>query len=353
MKVLQLIDSLAIGGAERMAVNMANVFCDNRIENVLVCVRSNGPLIAFLPENFKVVELNKNSFFDIGAFRKLSVVIKRERPDIIHAHSTSIYWAIVLKFFFPKIKLVWHDHDGLSEGLKETDRKTLKFFSGYIDGIISVNHILKFWSERNMRGKKIIYLRNFPYLKPLITERKEKFIILHLANLRPQKDHFTLIEAIRILKERDLETFEVWCAGADNGDSYSLSLRKIINEYDLEGEIKFLGEVENTNSLLAKASLGVLTSISEGLPVSLLEYGLAALPVVVTNVGQCAEVVGHSQIPVLISRQNQDELVEAIEWHIKNRDESIQWGLSFKNRIITEYGSINFVNDYLDFIKDI
>ena len=353
MKVLQLIDSLAIGGAERMAVNMANVFCDKQIENVLVCVRSNGPLFAFLPENYKVVELNKKSFFDLISFRKLSLVIKRERPDIIHAHSSSIYWAIALKLFFPKTKLVWHDHDGLSEKLKDTDRKTLKLFSGYIDGIITVNHILKFWSERNMRVEKIIYLKNFPYLKPLKTEIKEKFIILHLANLRPQKDHFTLIEAIRILKKRDLVTFEVWCGGTDASDSYSESLREKIKEYDLEGDIKFLGGVVNTNSLFAKASLGVLSSISEGLPVSLLEYGLAALPVVVTNVGQCAEVVGHSQIPVLISPQNSEELVEAIEWHIKNRDESIKWGLSFKNRIIAEYGSLNFVNNYLEFIKDI
>jgi glycosyltransferase involved in cell wall biosynthesis len=353
LKIIQLVDSLAIGGAERMAVNMANVFSDNRIENILVCARLTGPLFAFLPENLKVVELNKKSFFDLISFRKLSLVIKRERPDIIHAHSSSIYWAIALKLFFPRTKLVWHDHDGLSERLKDTDRKTLKLFSGYIDGIITVNQILKSWSERNMRVRRIIYLRNFPYLSPVTPVLKDKYIILHLANLRPQKDHFTLIEAIRLLKNRELDSFEVWCAGADNGDSYSSSVRKIVKKYDLEREIKFLGGVVNTNSLLAKASLGILSSISEGLPVSLLEYGLASLPVVVTNVGQCSEVVGDLKSAILISPRKPEELADAIQWHMHNKDESVKWGLNFKNHIEMEYGSSGFLRNYLNFIVDI
>ena len=43
------------------------------------------------------------------------------------------------------------------------------------------------------------------------------------------------------------------------------------------------------------ADCGVLSSVSEGLPVSLLEYGMAGLPVIVTDVGQCAEVVGNGR----------------------------------------------------------
>jgi glycosyltransferase involved in cell wall biosynthesis len=353
VKILQLIDSLAIGGAERMAVNMANVFCENRIENILVCARSNGALFAFLPGNVSLVELNKKSFFDLVTFRKFYILIKRERPDIIHAHSSSIYWAIALKFFYPRIKLIWHDHDGLSEKLKDSDRKILKLFSGNIDGIVSVNQILKFWAVRNMRVKKIIFLRNFPYLSQATRELKDKFIILHLANLRPQKDHFTLIEAVRILKNMEMESFEVWCAGADNGDLYSSSLREMVKEYDLWHEIKFLGGVVNTNTLLAQASLGILSSTSEGLPVSLLEYGLASLPVVVTNVGQCAEVVCNGLYGTVVQPSNPSELAEALVWHISNQTESKRFGLNFQKHVIKEYGSENFFENYMSFINDI
>ena len=61
-----------------------------------------------------------------------------------------------------------------------------------------------------------------------------------------------------------------------------------MEEYNLNDIIQIAGSVVDTSSLLASADIGVLSSIFEGLPLSLLEYGLAGLPVVVTDVGQSA-----------------------------------------------------------------
>lgn len=337
-----------------MAVNMANAFIDNNIDNVLVCARTSGPLKKFIPEDAKFVELKKSSSFDLLAFMKLLRTIKAEKPDVVHAHSTSIYWGVAIKFFMPAIILIWHDHDGLSESLDDSNRKILKRLSPYINGVVAVNEILKQWSLRNMKTKNIVFLRNFPYLKNLDASiKRDKNIILHIANFRPQKDHFTLIKAIKMLKENTSISFEVWCAGSDINTSYSRSIKNTVKEFNLESEIKFLGSVEDTTGLLENATIGILTSQSEGLPVSLLEYGLAALPVVVTNVGQCSEVVGNGKFGVVVSPSNPHELYEALLNCLENKEESINLGFAFQQHVARTYGHQNFIFEYSKFINEL
>lgn len=354
MKVLQLIDSLNIGGAERMAVNMANAFNDNNIDNVLICARTSGPLEKFIPEGTKFVELKKSSSFDLLAFMKLVRIIKAESPNVIHAHSTSIYWAIAIKFFMPAVILIWHDHDGLSESIDDSNRKILKWLSNYINGVVAVNEILKQWSLRNMKTKNIVFLRNFPYLKNLNpSHRSGRNIILHIANLRPQKDHFTLIKAVKVLKESSQSPFEVWCVGNDNQDNYSRSVKNMVKEFNLEEEVKFIGSADDITGLLENATIGILTSQSEGLPVSLLEYGLAALPVIVTDVGQCSEVVGNGKFGVVVSPSNPRELYEALLNCFKNKEESSKLGFSFQQHVARTYGHQNFIFEYSKFINEL
>jgi len=354
LKILQLIDSLEIGGAERMSVNMANVFSNNRIDNILICTRKKGILASFLPKNTLLVELNKKSFFDLIGLFNLINLVRKERPTLVHAHSTSIYWGCIIKIFFPRIKLLWHDHFGNCEGLTDSNRKGIQYISRYIDGIVAVNDILIQWSKRNMRSKNVVFLKNFPYLKELdFSTRDSTIVILHLANLRPQKDHFNLVEAIRHLKKRISSPFEVWCAGKDFSDNYSKELKSKISEYQLEDCIKFLGSVEDTNSLLEKATIAVLCSKSEGLPVSLLEYGLAGLPVVATNVGQCSEVLGNGQHGILVPPSNPILLAEGIERYLVESDFAMLTGMEFKKHVEQEYGASKFMKEYLELIYSI
>jgi glycosyltransferase involved in cell wall biosynthesis len=350
LKILQLIDSLSIGGAERMAVNMANAFADNKIENALVCTRTSGPLEKFVPENTKFFELRKGSSLDLIAFISLIRIINSVKPEIIHAHSTSIYWGIALKFFRPSTKLIWHDHDG---NRKFERNFWLKLVLNFSNALVVVNQDLLEWSMNEIPNKKVALIVNFPYLNLRIDEKKRREMILHLANLRHPKDHLILIDAARILKTRNKLNFKICCAGNDNDDEYSNNLKNRIREYDLENEIDIIGAVNDTGELLTSAAIGVLCSSSEGLPVSLLEYGLAALPVVVTNVGQCAEVVGHGKFGTVVAASNPRKLADALEWHIQNRADSINLGAKFKQHVEENYGSQRFIKDYQKMLNDL
>ena len=148
MKILQLIDTLSLGGAERMSVNIANVLAENGIESYLVASRKGGPLQQFLLPNVKYYSLDKKNGLDIKGFYRLIRLVKQIKPDIIHAHSTSVYWAIGLKLFVRKSKVTWHDHYGLSDTLKNNDRFWLKLFSKWLDGVIVVNAVLEICAKK-------------------------------------------------------------------------------------------------------------------------------------------------------------------------------------------------------------
>lgn len=350
MKILQLIDSLNVGGAERMAVNISNALFDNKIENIVVCTRRKGPLLEFLPKSIKCISLNKRSSIDIFALILLVRIVKREKPQFLHAHSTSIFWGVFVKLLFPKIKLLWHDHNG---NRKFEKNFWLKLMLNFSNGLVVVNQDLLDWATNEIPNKKAVLIVNFPFMKLKMDVVKNKDLILHLANLRHPKDHMLLIEAARILKKRNKTWFKICFAGNDYNDLYSANLKNKILEYGLENEIVILGAVNDTAGLLSISTIGVLCSSSEGLPVSLLEYGLAALPVVVTNVGQCAEVVGHGKFGTVISPSDPMKLADAIEWHLLNREVSIEIGKCFKRHVEESYGSEKFIQEYLKILGTI
>jgi glycosyltransferase involved in cell wall biosynthesis len=223
----------------------------------------------------------------------------------------------------------------------------------FSNALVVVNQDLLEWSMNEIPNKKVALIVNFPYLNLRIDEKKRREMILHLANLRHPKDHLILIDAARILKTRNKLNFKICCAGNDNDDEYSNNLKNRIREYDLENEIDIIGAVNDTGELLTSAAIGVLCSSSEGLPVSLLEYGLAALPVVVTNVGQCAEVVGHGKFGTVVAASNPRKLADALEWHIQNRADSINLGAKFKQHVEENYGSQRFIKDYQKMLNDL
>ncbi len=356
MRILQLIDSLHSGGAERMCVNIANVLHEQGYDVFVCATRTGGPLENFIDKDVKYFVLNKRSSLDITAFRKFTQTIRSNRIDVIHAHSSSLFWAIAAKILLRELKVIWHDH----LGLRVTDSKSnslYRLFSGHIDVIIAVNNDLAEWSLKNMKvlPERVLILNNFPLLEEKTGNRNpDYFTIVCLANIRPQKDHATLIKAIGILaKQRMPNKLKVILAGTYAEDEYFNELRTLVGNLGLEEIIEFRGPVEDTASLLASADCGVLSSASEGLPVSLLEYGMAGLPVVVTDVGHCAEVVRRGVFGQVVPPAYPAALADALQWIIENRALAIETGERLREHVNKEYGPVRFVREYSELLKRI
>lgn len=353
-KILQIVDSLEIGGTERMSANIYNTLCSRNIENYLVVSRQVGPVYNFISDKRNVVCLNKKNFMDCFAFLKLFKLIRLFKPSVIHAHQTSVYWVFILKLWFPDITVIWHDHWGFSDFLRNSDRKVIKFFSFLIDGVICVNDKIKEWDIRNLKVNKdhIIYIPNFPLLNVKKKCKSDMPTLLCLANIRDQKDHLNLLEACAILKRENID-FKLLLAGSLEDKNWVKKVKEKVDLLNLNGNVVFLGPVINVAELLSKADIGVLSSVSEGLPVALLEYGLAGLPVVCTDAGQCKEVLGNGKFGWIVPPKAPKEFAFAIKEVLADTVLANQRAMDLNENVNKNYGSSVFIERYFSLLNNI
>ena len=106
----------------------------------------------------------------------------------------------------------------------------------------------------------------------------------------PIKDIKTFIRAMRSVCEVIPEA-EGWIVGPEDEDAeYVQECRELVTSLGLDGKVKFLG-FQNINDILPRLGLMVLTSISEALPLVILEAHAAGLPCLATDVGACRELI--------------------------------------------------------------
>lgn len=348
VKVLQLIDSLDIGGAERMSVNLANALTGKGVESFLCATRRGGALESMIDPKVRTRILHKRSPLDPKALYRLIRFIRENGITVIHAHSSSFLTAILVKPF-TGAKVVWHDHYGNAELLEKRPTMAIGLASFFFDAVISVNEKLAQWSRNNLHlaGEKVIYLPNFATLTPQnhaldLPGDKESRIVC-LANLRRQKDHMTLLKAFKTAWGKEPK-WHLLLVGDDKKDIYSREIKVYIDRNGLGEHVHILGSRNDSADILLASTIGVLSSISEGLPVALLEYGLAGLPVVTTAVGQCPEVVQEGRYGKLVPPQAPEVLSTALLELMRQKKSRELLGKAFQRHVVDRYSQKSIIS---------
>lgn len=348
----QIVDTLSMGGTERMSINISAVFSEKGWESHLIVSRRGGGLEAQIPEGVIVHFLNKKAFYDIFAFFRLWRLIRVLGPKLVHAHSTSIYWAVAIKWLSAKFFLVWHDHFGLSDQLDVYPRREMKFFARWINKLIVVNEKLENHWRKELTGRErdILFVGNFPWLNLKAQDKFGIFTFLNLANFRPQKDQINLIKAVKILTSQ-IQKFQVLMVGEWVDAEWSAKVKDEISSQELEEYIQLIGPSTSVESYLAKSHVGILSSESEGLPVALLEYGLASLPVICTNVGDCQKVISDEEFGWVVSPKDPNQLAESMLEVFNNYPDAIQRGKRLQKKVENEFGKECFWKAYRTLIS--
>ncbi|MFT5970861.1 MAG: glycosyltransferase involved in cell wall biosynthesis [Flavobacteriales bacterium] len=341
MKVLQLIDTLDLGGAERMAVNLANTFAEEG-QSYLCATRNEGPLLADLSPKVTYNFLARKSSYDIPAIFRLRKFIKAHGIQIIHAHSISVHIGLAVRILFPKVKLIWHDHYGNSELLDQRPTAILRFAASYFSAVIAVNQNLKMWAVETLKtpADKAFYLPNFAQLSTVKEHRtipgKEGKRMVCLANLRPQKNHPFLIRSFAKWLKNNPE-WDLLLAGKIFNDSYFEDLKSLISKLNLQEKVHILGSRTDVGEILQTSDIGILSSSSEGLPLSLLEYGMANLPCIATNVGEVGEVLKNGELEYLIESNNEIDFLNAMNSIVTDSEGAKDKSKAFNKHIKLNY----------------
>ena len=341
MRIIQIIDSLDAGGAERMAVSYANALVERIEFSGLVATRKEGQLFSQIEKNVSYLFLEKKRKIDFKAVFKLRGYLKRNKIQIIHAHGSSFFTAVLVKLIFPKVKIIWHDHLGSRAKKSKGENKILIFLSIFFSSIFAVNLQLEEWSRKNLLCKKVIFVPNFAKQNNenlQITKLKgtEGKRIVFLANLKNPKNHISILNAFWDLKLFEAD-WSLHLIGRDYFDSYSEVLKKFIKSHSLENHIHLYGEKSDVNYILSQSSVGVLASMEEGFPVTLLEYALEDLAVVCTDVGYCSKIIKNGVSGLLFDPTNDFELNSQLKKITEDDLLRKEMATNFKESVIRNY----------------
>lgn len=354
MRVIQIIDSLEPGGAERVAVNLANALAHKIDKSFLCATRKEGLLKESINSDVVYLFLSKKGTFDLKAIFKLRTFLKKNNIDVVHAHSSSFFIAVLVKFFLFRVKIIWHDHYGNRDATSRLNKTILKHCSIFFSSIIAVNQKLKNRSKKKLLCKNVYALSNYPVvnLKPKVNwlEGLPNKRIVCLANLRPDKDHENLIKAFSKVKQIHPD-WSLHLIGNYSKDLYFESITNLIKELQLENQVYIYGSCPDVFHILKQSTIGVLSSKSEGLPLALLEYGVVGLPSIATNVGDCNIVISNKREGVLIESEDVNALKNALLSLIIDEKLRQNMGARLKDKVVNNFSEEVQINKLIEIYK--
>jgi glycosyltransferase involved in cell wall biosynthesis len=349
VKVMHVTDTLDVGGKERVAVNIVNLLPRQRYKTYLCTTRHDGPLASLVKQDVGRLNLKRRHRFDWSAVRSLLEYVRRKQIHILHAHGSSIFIAAIVSAFPPYPSLVWHDH----WGRHELERRPVWLYRPAVrraQAVIAVSQGLARWSREKLQvpDGRVYFIPNFvcdlhPNGKAPDLPGKPGARIVCVANFRPQKDFVTLIRALRIVR-REFPAAHLLLVGDQSDKTYVELIRKAVADENLNQNVSFLGQRNDVAAILRGCDIGVLSSASEGLPLSLIEYGLAGLPSVATRVGECAEVLDNGRAGILVSPGAADQLAQAIIGLLRSPDQRSLFSESILEHVKTNYDAASSMN---------
>jgi glycosyltransferase involved in cell wall biosynthesis len=140
--------------------------------------------------------------------------------------------------------------------------------------------------------------------RQLLSLADDELAILHVARFHPVKDHATALRAFsRIVTQSPRARLILVGDGAQRP-----TIEALVRELSLHHHVRLLGVRDDIPQLLLAADLFILTSLSEGISVTLLEAMAARLPIAATDVGGNSEVVDHNHTGLLSPRSDDQAL---------------------------------------------
>nr|WP_252723258.1 glycosyltransferase [Tamlana agarivorans] len=167
--------------------------------------------------------------------------------------------------------------------------------------------------------------------------------IVCLANLRPQKDHLNLLKAFQLVLKKHAD-WTLHLVGKDFQDHYASRIKGYISKNNLKQSAFIYGSCSDIHHVLNQSDIGVLASQSEGLPVSLLEYGLSKLPVVATDVGDCHKVISTEEEGLLVEPKHSEALAQAITAYIENAELRNVAAENLNAKVLSEFSETGVID---------
>jgi len=301
MRIVHVVQSLEIGGLERLVVDLATEQrrCGHDVKIYAVYRRG-----AFADQaesrGIPVICFRKTDGVSPGTLWRMLRTLRQCGPDVVHTHNTVVhhYGAVAAKL--AGVRTVVNTQHYLGAVRMETKARrifdaTLPFTQGVVTVSECTRAELASWS--GIDSAKVHVILNGTPLQRFLQHRATPGLAAPrirfgtVGRLAEQKDHATLIHAFgRVADVLPYSELSILGEGP-----LRATLEELVRELGLQERIRFRGATSDAAKFLSELDVFVLSSRGEGLPIVILEAMAAGLPIVSTRVGGTPEVApeGH------------------------------------------------------------
>lgn len=345
--ICQVLHSLDIGGAEVLAVGLARELSD-RYRFVFACLDDEVGVLGeeFTEQGVPMRVLHRQPGIDWRCSWRLARFLREHRVQIIHAHQyTPFFQSLVARLAYRWPPIVFTEHGrhypdsrsskrvAVNRALLRSDDRLIGVGESVRRALVDNEGLPEHRTETIYNGvplENFVSVRGDGELRQRVRNElgatDDKFIIVQVARLNALKDHATAIRTVKRLRNDNVPAKLILVGDGEE----RAPLERLVAEQGLNDAVDFLGARKDISRLLASADAFLLSSISEGIPLTLIEAMGAGVPIVSTDVGGISEVIEHGSSGLLAAAGDD----AALAAHL-----NLLWQNPEQQRRLTEQGS--------------
>lgn len=322
--ICHVLHTLNTGGAEVLACEFGRQQRD-AFEVIYVCLDEAGNMASVMQqEGFKVTVLNRKPGFDYGLTKRLHKLFIEEKVAIVHAHQYApfFYSSASRGLLANKPAILFTEHGRAFPDMRRPKRCLAnRFLLKRCDRVVAVGKQVKQalidFEEIPENRIEVIYngVASERYSTPITTEQRVAVrhsldtnpnapVVIQVARLHPLKDHITAIQTFAKTVAQ-LPDAKLWIVG--EGEEHDKIVQEI-QRLAINHNVRLLGNRTDVEVLIHAADAFLLTSISEGIPLTVIEAMFAGIPCVCSNVGGLPEIIEHQRNGLLAPARDPEAL---------------------------------------------
>jgi glycosyltransferase involved in cell wall biosynthesis len=358
IRILYIIDKLVCAGTQKQLIELLKGIDRSRYEPAVCCLLFEGQWANKVRElGIPIHVLGLKKIYGLKAlhrFLRLIRLIKRGRYDIVHnfLFAANVFGTLAAKF--ARTRVVMNSRRQAGYWNENPNRLVWRFVNKYSDCVIANSENVKSFiaSNEGIDADKILVIHNGMEITSGLPEpgriRRElslpvdSIVICIVANLSTVKGHSYLVRAFEKV-HAVCQAAHLVCVG---DGPLRKNLEREVRDRGLSEAIHFLGRREDVLDILADADVGVMSSLSEGMPNAILEYMLTGIPVAASAVGGITDIIRHDENGLLVSPGDVEALSETLMRLCESSELREQLGTEGRKDVELRFNSKRMVEEY-------